>query len=101
MTQLESMHILYPLRIPFLPSSEIYWLYILGALLIALLLYMLDGKNKTQQQNLLQYLFPKEIYLHPSAIAEYKYYFAASRLNIFLLIHFIHFQKNLKILFII
>ena len=95
MIQLEAMHILYPLRMPFLPSSEIYWLYILGALLIALLLYMLDGKDKTQQQNLLQYLFPKEIYLHPSAITEYKYYFAASLLNILLLIPAISSLPNL------
>ncbi|MDP5016381.1 MAG: sterol desaturase family protein [Dolichospermum sp.] len=85
-TQIQNLRIFYPFLVPFISSSEIHWLYILSALLLALVIYKLGLSQQDEQINLRQYLLPKEVYLHPSAIAEYKYYFVSSFLQVFVIL---------------
>ena len=95
MTQIQNLRIFYPFLVPFISSSEIHWLYILSALLLALIIYKLGLSQQDEQINLSQYLFPKEVYLHPSAIAEYKYYFLSSLLEISVILPIILSLPNL------
>ena len=95
MTQIQNLRIFYPFLVPFISSSEIHWLYILSALLLALIIYKLGLSQPDKQMNLRQYLFPKEVYLHPSAIAEYKYYFLSAILEIFVILPIIFSLQNL------
>lgn len=95
MTQIQNLRIFYPFLVPFISSSEIYWLYILSALLLALIIYKLGLSQQDEQINLRQYLLPKAVYLHPSAIAEYKYYFLSSLLEIFVILPVILSLPNL------
>ncbi|MDF0555523.1 sterol desaturase family protein [Kamptonema sp. UHCC 0994] len=67
--------ILYPFTQPFMPTSNIYWLYLFSTFGVATLLYIFKLTNRDNHQNLLEYLFPKEIYLHPSFISQCKNYF--------------------------
>ena len=85
-TQIQNLRIFYPFLVPFISSSQIYWLYILSALLLALIIYKLGLSQQDEQINLRQYLLPKAVYLHPSAIAEYKYYFLSAILEIFVIL---------------
>lgn len=78
--------ILYPFKIPFLASSQIYWLYLLSTILLATLLYRLGLANRDKEKSLLEYLLPKELYLHPSSIAQYKYFFLISLFEIFFVV---------------
>lgn len=75
--------IVYPFKIPFLASSQIYWLYVLSTILLATILYTLGLAHRDKEKSLLEYLLPKEIYLHPSSIAQYKYFFLISLFEIF------------------
>ena len=84
--QIQNLRIFYPFLVPFISSSQIYWLYILSALLLALIIYKLGLSQQDEQINLRQYLLPKAVYLHPSAIAEYKYYFLSAILEIFVIL---------------
>ncbi|MTJ13309.1 sterol desaturase family protein [Anabaena sp. UHCC 0187] len=94
-TQIQNLRIFYPFLVPFISSSEIHWLYILSALLLALVIYKLGLSQQDEQINLRQYLLPKAVYLHPSAIAEYKYYFLSSFLEIFVILPIILSLPNL------
>jgi hypothetical protein len=95
MTQIQNLRIFYPFLVPLTSSSPIYWLYILSALLLALIIYKLGLSQQDKQISLRQYLFPKEVYLHPSAIAEYKYYFLSAILQIFVILPIILSLPNL------
>ncbi|MFN6512992.1 MAG: sterol desaturase family protein [Nostoc sp. CreGUA01] len=79
-------NILYPFKLPFLASSQIYWLYVLSTILLATILYILGLPNRDKEKNLLEYLLPKEVYLHPSSITQYKYFFLISLFEIFLVV---------------
>jgi sterol desaturase/sphingolipid hydroxylase (fatty acid hydroxylase superfamily) len=81
--------------VPFIASSPIYWLYIVSALLLSIFIYRLRSAKQDKQTNIIKYLFPKEIYWHPSAIVEYKYYFLASLLDIFVLLPVISSLPNI------
>ena len=94
-TQIQNLRIFYPFLVPFISSSQIYWLYIHSALLLALIIYKLGLSQQDEQINLRQYLLPKAVYLHPSAIAEYKYYFLSSLLEIFVILPVIFSLPNL------
>ena len=94
-TQIQNLRIFYPFLVPFISSSQIYWLYILSALLLALIIYKLGLSQQDKQINLRQYLLPKAVYLHPSAIAEYKYYFLSAILEIFVILPIILSLPNL------
>ncbi len=78
--------ILYPFKIPFIATSQIYWLYLLSTILLATIIYIFGLANRDQGKNLIEYLLPKEIYLHPASITQYKYFFLISLLEIFLVL---------------
>ncbi|AFZ23114.1 sterol desaturase [Cylindrospermum stagnale PCC 7417] len=78
--------ILYPFKIPFLASSQIYWLYLLSTILLATILYIVGLANRGKEKSFLEYLLPKEVYLHPSSIALYKYFFLISLFEIFFVV---------------
>ena len=59
-------------------SSKTGWPYMLSGLLISWIIYW-RTRAVHGQRNFLRFLFPKEIYQHPSAIADYK--FAAFELS--------------------
>ena len=56
-------------------SAKAYWLYLLCALLLALLVYVRRAEAPSLS-GALRYLFPKRLYTHVSAIADYKIWFA-------------------------
>ncbi|GBF38837.1 sterol desaturase family protein [Leptospira johnsonii] len=69
--------LLSPIRIIFLPSVKIYWFYIFSSILITLLLIAWRGwKEKGfRPKEYLRVTVSKKIWLHESAIVDYKYYF--------------------------
>ncbi len=74
---------LYPLEIPFLWDSVIYWMYLVSAVFLVALLYILNSAKSEKKTNFLQYIWPKEVYLHPSTVTGYKYYFVYTLLQSF------------------
>lgn len=70
-------HFLLPFKYPLFQDQRIYWLYLLTALGFAVAVYFWlkprspDGKRL----GLFQYLFPKSIYLHRSAMIDYVYFY--------------------------
>jgi sterol desaturase/sphingolipid hydroxylase (fatty acid hydroxylase superfamily) len=78
--------ILYPFKVPFLASSQIYWLYVLSTILLATILYILGFPNRDKEKKFIEYLLPKEVYLHPSSITQYKYFFLISLFEIFFVV---------------
>ncbi|PKA15844.1 sterol desaturase family protein [Leptospira haakeii] len=68
--------LLSPIRIVFLPSVKIYWFYILSSILITLLLILWRSwKEKGfRSKDYLRENLSKKIWLHKSAVLDYKYY---------------------------
>lgn len=66
-----------PLEYPLFQTQRIYWLYLLTALVFATIVYLyLKPRSKEGKRlHLLQYLFPKSIYLHKSAITDYFFFY--------------------------
>src|SRR5713226_4108503 len=55
-------------------QSKTGWLYLLTSILIASIIYALEKRRgSTRSISLTQFLFPREIYLHRSAIVDYKF----------------------------
>jgi sterol desaturase/sphingolipid hydroxylase (fatty acid hydroxylase superfamily) len=54
------------------PASRTHWIYLLSALLMALWTYWLS-RRQGEQRSLPEYLFPKSVWLHSSAITDYSY----------------------------
>jgi sterol desaturase/sphingolipid hydroxylase (fatty acid hydroxylase superfamily) len=73
--------IVYPFQLFFLGSSQIYWLYLLGAVLIAIVMYVCVKKWQ-ENVSFWQYILPKEVYTHPSSVTQYKYFFAIALFEI-------------------
>jgi sterol desaturase/sphingolipid hydroxylase (fatty acid hydroxylase superfamily) len=78
--------ILYPFKVPFMAVSQIYWLYLLSTIILATILYIVGLANRDKEKNFIEYLLPKEIYLHPASIALYKYFFLISLFEIFFVV---------------
>lgn len=57
------------------PTNRFYWVFILGAVVLTALVYLLrDGEpGKRSLRGLFRFCFPKDIYLHRSALVDYKY----------------------------
>ncbi|MFP6742697.1 MAG: sterol desaturase family protein [Alphaproteobacteria bacterium] len=57
------------------PTNRFYWLFILGAVVLTALVYLLRDSEpgKRSLGGLFKFCFPKAIYLHRSAIVDYKY----------------------------
>jgi hypothetical protein len=68
--QIQNLRIFYPFLVPFISSSQIYWLYILSALLLALIIYKLGLSQQDKQINLRQYLLPKAVYLQFTSFSD-------------------------------
>jgi sterol desaturase/sphingolipid hydroxylase (fatty acid hydroxylase superfamily) len=77
---------LYPLKQLFVPDSQIYWLYLLSSLLITLVIYLVQFAKTKEQKNFLQYCFPKDVYLHPSAILDYQNYLPIMLIKSFIIV---------------
>ncbi len=70
-----------PVVLPFLPSAQIFWLYLLAAIGIAYALYRKastgsQGRKDDAGSNrrFMDFCLPKSVYLHRSAIVDYKFY---------------------------
>ncbi len=79
---------LYPFKQVLVSDSQIYWLYLLSSLLIALVIYLLRFINTEEQKSFLEYFFPKEVFLHKSAILDYQNYVPIMLMKSFILIPF-------------
>ena len=57
------------------PTNRFYWLFILGALVLTVLVYLLRDSEpgKRSLRGCLGFCFPKDVFLHRSAIVDYKY----------------------------
>lgn len=77
---------LYPLKQVLIPDSQVYWLYLLSSLFITLLLYLLHLTKTEEKKSLLEYCFPKDVYLHPSAILDYQNYLPMALIKSFLIL---------------
>lgn len=74
-----------PFTYPLLPQTRFYWLYLLVALLIAAVVYSRAARRRTSLPHFLTFLFPKSIYLHRSALLDYRYFFVNHFSFLFLL----------------
>ncbi len=68
--------LLEPLRYPFDWSERIFVVYLLTALAMAVVVYrdLYRRAPETVGPSLLRYLFPRDVYLHRSALTDYKFY---------------------------
>lgn len=62
--------------VPFLYPGALYWVFLLSALLIALGMYVAEARRAKQAsvRGFFRYLAPKEVYKHPSAWLDLKFY---------------------------
>ncbi len=54
-----------------------------GAILVASIFYVLSPQVRGKTTSFVEFLMPKSVYLHPSAILDYKYYFCFIVLRVF------------------
>lgn len=59
-----------PVFFPTLAGQRIYWLYLIGALALALVVYLMARRS----DGFLRWLFPKSVWGHPSAVVDYAYF---------------------------
>lgn len=66
-----------PLEYLLSQSQRIYWLYLLSALGFAIIVYLLlkPSSSDGKRLGLFQYLFPKAVYFHKSAIVDYLFFY--------------------------
>jgi sterol desaturase/sphingolipid hydroxylase (fatty acid hydroxylase superfamily) len=65
-----------PFRYPVDINEQLYWGYLLSSLLLAVAVHAYLRRHRAEQtpKSFLAYLFPKKIYLHKSAIADYQFF---------------------------
>jgi sterol desaturase/sphingolipid hydroxylase (fatty acid hydroxylase superfamily) len=65
-----------PFRYPVDINEQLYWGYLLSSLVLAVAVHAYLRRHRAKQtpNSLLAYLFPKKIYLHKSAIADYQFF---------------------------
>jgi sterol desaturase/sphingolipid hydroxylase (fatty acid hydroxylase superfamily) len=63
-----------PFVYPLLPQTRFYWLYVVTALLMAYIVYRRAGPGSLQHARFFEFLFPRSIYLHRSALVDYRYF---------------------------
>ena len=63
-----------PLYYPFFSTQRIFWLYLLGAVLLAFSVYRIQSSG-AGVRGFLHFCLPGSIYRHRSAVLDYKYYF--------------------------
>lgn len=79
--------LLTPLEYPLFQNQRIYWLYLLTAFVFAIFVYLFlkPCSSEGKRLGLFQYLFPKSIYLHKSAIVDYLYFYINTIVQILLI----------------
>ncbi len=68
----EIFNVVFPFISPF---TRFYWLYIVTFLVVAFVLYARQEKGQINLMRMFQFVFPRSVYLHPSAILTTKFYF--------------------------
>ncbi len=70
-------HLLVPIKYPLFQIQRIYWIYLLSAFCFAVVVYFIlkPRSHEGERLGLFQYLFPKSIYFHKSAIVDYLYFY--------------------------
>jgi len=63
-------------------DERLYWPYLLGSLVLALGAYWVQRRDG--ERRLLRYLFPRDVWLHPSAMADYRLVVVNAFIRIFL-----------------
>lgn len=71
---------LYPVLYPFVANQRIYWLYLMSALVIAAVAYywMQYRQHRNNPEGLgglVKWLFPSRIFLHPSSLNDYQFFY--------------------------
>jgi len=68
--------------VPFFNPHNLNWIFVLSAILIASVLYTRSeaGRQQLSLRGLFRFLAPREVFLHPSAILDYKFYVVNSLL---------------------
>jgi len=58
------------------PSNNFYWLYLISAAVIALLIYLSQGgrHGRLSPSGFMRFLLPKAVFAHKSAVIDYKFY---------------------------
>ena len=94
-----------PFQYFYQPEQRIYFVYLASAFVLAAVPYMIKKSTtpKGSYPNLFNYMFPKQVYLHKSAINDYLFFFSNTLLMILLItplfsfvsINFANFINNL------
>ena len=66
-----------PFLYPIMGMQRIYWFYLLTSLTLALVVYLSKKRKRDKGvsgRRFFEYAFPKSVYLHKSAITDYKYF---------------------------
>lgn len=78
---------LLPLTYPGSSNQRIYWLYLVSAAIIGIVIFLAASSKRRSfsVSELFAFLLPKEVFVHRSAIVDYKYFFVdAIALTVFL-----------------
>ena len=67
---------------PMMTQERLYWIYLLTSLFLAAFIYLFHKRDDKSLRVLFSFLFPKEIYKHPSAWIDFKYMFVNKLLKI-------------------
>lgn len=70
--------IYHTLLLPLTSTSRIFWLYLLAALLVAIvpyLIYNLSSVDGRSGRGFFRYVFPRKVYAHPSSKLDYQLFF--------------------------
>lgn len=65
--------------------DRVHWLYLLGAFLIAYIAYLAYKRKYPATRSFFAFAFPKDVYAHPSAINDYKFFYLNNILLVALL----------------
>jgi len=74
-----------PFVYPLLPQTRFYWLYVLTALLMAYIVYLRAGSGHAPGVRFFDFLLPRSVYLHRSALVDYRYFIVNHFSFVFLL----------------
>jgi len=67
------------------PQSRTFFAYLASSLLIAFVVHAWESQKTSPDKRVLPFVFPKEVYLHRSALVDYFYFFCNTLLGAFIL----------------
>jgi sterol desaturase/sphingolipid hydroxylase (fatty acid hydroxylase superfamily) len=79
------LRVVEPFVYPLLPQTRFYWLYMLTALVLAYVVYRRTAASAAPRPRFLEFALPKDIYLHRSALVDYRYFLVNHFSFVFLL----------------